>query len=437
VFKKIISTIFARTLLAALNFILAIVTTQYLGPAGKGDVSLFVLNITIVQLVNNFVGGPYLVYLVPRYNFMHLLFSSYTWALFSSIMIPGILLLLDLQGIDSLFHLIVISFLLSLMSIHLFALTGKEEINKYNLTSLFQVAILLVSFVIYLEIFKERSVISYIKAMYISVVASLILSFLFIGRYFEKPSFVKIGETFYDAIKKGLLLQTGAIAQMLNYRLSFYLLDKLYEEGRKEVGIYSVTIAVAEALWLISQSVSLVLYSRISNTNDIIYSRKLTVALVKSVVVITILCMGILLCLPSSLFVFVFGNGFGEAPVVLFPLSAGIIIFSAGIVLSAYFVGIGKAQVSVVASVIGLMVTIICGLSLIPKYGMFGAAITASASYTAGVIYQFVMFLREAKEIQTRDFILSTNDILMLIAEVKKFVTVHQSRDKIKYTYAV
>jgi O-antigen/teichoic acid export membrane protein len=352
-------------------------------------------------------------------------------------MIPGILLLLDLQGIDSLFHLIVISFLLSLMSIHLFALTGKEEINKYNLTSLFQVAILLVSFVIYLEIFKERSVISYIKAMYISVVASLILSFLFIGRYFEKPSFVKIGETFYDAIKKGLLLQTGAIAQMLNYRLSFYLLDKLYEEGRKEVGIYSVTIAVAEALWLISQSVSLVLYSRISNTNDIIYSRKLTVALVKSVVVITILCMGILLCLPSSLFVFVFGNGFGEAPVVLFPLSAGIIIFSAGIVLSAYFVGIGKAQVSVVASVIGLMVTIICGLSLIPKYGMFGAAITASASYTAGVIYQFVMFLREAKEIQTRDFILSTNDILMLIAEVKKFVTVHQSRDKIKYTYAV
>jgi O-antigen/teichoic acid export membrane protein len=260
--------------------------------------------------------------------------------------------------------------------------------------------------------------------MYFSSGIAFALSFSLVIKYFEKISFKNIGATFYEAIRKGFIVQTGNIAQMFNYRLSFYILDHFHIGGRKEVGIYSVAVSAAEALWLISQSVSLVLYGRISNSNDIRHSRKLTIALIKIVFIITVFCTGILLCLPSSLFVFVFGEGFGEVSKILFPLSAGIVILSAGILFSSYFAGIGKPQISVVGSVIGLAVTIILGFILIPQYGMIGAAITASISYASGVIYQFYRFMRQAEEITFRDFIFSRNDIRLITFELKNiFVT--------------
>jgi O-antigen/teichoic acid export membrane protein len=301
---------------------------------------------------------------------------------------------------------------------------GKEEVGKYNITSLLQVFVLMICFMVFLVVFKMRDLSSYVNALSIASAIAFGMSFIFIIKYFEKISFRNISGTFYETIKKGFVVQAGNISQMFNYRLSFYILDKFHTGGRQEVGIYSVAVSVAEALWLISQSVSLVLYSKISNTNDIVYSRKLTIALIKIVFVITILCAGILLCFPASIFVFVFGEGFGEVRTILFPLSIGIIIFSAGIILSSYFVGIGKPQVSVIGSVIGLAVTIILGFVLIPRYGMTGAAVTASISYTAGVIYQFLKFVREAVELNFSDFLFSKNDVHLIVCEMKNiFVT--------------
>ena len=108
-FRKIISTIFARVLLAGLAFFLSILTTQYLGPHGRGDVSLFVLNLAIVQLLNNFIGGSYLVYLIPRRNFMQLFILSYAWSLMVSVVVPVVLVFFDLLDKGQFIHLVIIS----------------------------------------------------------------------------------------------------------------------------------------------------------------------------------------------------------------------------------------------------------------------------------------------------------------------------------------
>lgn len=418
-FNKIISTIFARGLLAGLNFSLAIITSRYLGTAGKGDVSLFVLNLTIIQLVNNFVGGSYMVYLIPRKNFMQLFFLAYAWALVSAVVVPVGLFFLNLIDPGQVIHLIIISFLYSLFAINTMIFIAKEEIGKYNSISLLQVSVLIIAFVFFIEYAGVKNVISYIHAMYFSVGVTFIISFALIIKYLNKISLKNIIKTFFETIKKGFILQIASTAQLLSYRLSFYILDHFHAGGRKEVGIYSVAVSVAEALWLIGQSVSIVLYGRISNSNDIHYSRRLTSSLIKIVFAATFFCTGVLLCFPSSFFVFIFGEGFGEVRTILFPLSAGIIMLSMGIILSAYFVGNGKPMVCVIGSCIGLAVTIILGFLLIPNYGMMGAAITASASYISGVVYQFYKFIRESEELTFRDFIFSKNDIRLIIFELK------------------
>jgi len=418
-FRKIISTIFARVLLAGLTFFLAIITTQYLGPQGKGDVSLFVLNLAIVQLLNNFIGGAYLVYLIPRRNFMQLFILSYSWSLLVSIVVPAVLVFFNLLDKGQFIHLVIISMIYSLFSVNAIILMGKEEIGKYNITYLLQSVILISAFVLYMEIFEVRSVSSYINAVYFSSTAAFMVSFIFVLKYLERISFENIFETFSATFRNGFIVQTGNIAQLFNYRMSFYILDNFYTGGRKDVGIYSTAVSVAEALWLISQSVAIILYARISNSNDIAYSRKLTVSLMKIVFICTFFCTAVLLCLPSSLFIFVFGSGFGEVSTILIPLSMGIVILSMGILLSSYFGGIGKPKISVMGSIIGLAVTVISGFALIPKYGMIGAGITASASYTATVIFQFTRFLKEADEIHIRDFIFTKNDFNFAFSELK------------------
>ena len=43
-----------------------IMTSRYLGAAGKGQISLFIANIVMVQHVGNLISGGSLVYLTPR-----------------------------------------------------------------------------------------------------------------------------------------------------------------------------------------------------------------------------------------------------------------------------------------------------------------------------------------------------------------------------------
>ena len=305
-FRKILSTIFARTLLAGLTFLLAIITSRYLGPEGKGDVSLFVLNLTIVQLVNNFVGGSYIVYLMSRKNFMQLVILSYAWALLSAITVPYGLFCFNLLDSNQIIPLIIISLLFSLFSINTMVFIGKEEMDNYNFVSLLQTAGVILGFVFYLEYFEIINITSYIHAMYLSTGISFAISFALIIKHFDNISFENILETFRETIQKGFFVQIANTAQLLSYRLSFYILDHFHLYGRKEVGIYSVAVSVSEAVWLIAQSISLVLYGRISNANDIHYSRRLTISLIKIVFVTTFACTVALLGFPSSFFVFIF-----------------------------------------------------------------------------------------------------------------------------------
>lgn len=417
-FRKILSTLFFRGLLAGLSFFMAIVTSQYLGAEGKGSVSLFLLNLSIVQLVANFAGGPYLVYMVPRNNFMQLLLPSYGWSILLSAAVPWVLFFTGLLEQEYILHLSIISLLYSLVNIHSMFLMGKERLNQYNVVALIQSALLAMVFIYYVLIVKERDLLTYIISLYISSGAAFLVSFLLVVGLFSSIQLGGVRHVFREMLWNGFILQAGNIAQLLNYRLSFYILDKFYPEGRKVVGVYSVAVSVAEALWLISQSISLVMYSHISNSQDKSYSIRLTVALLKLAVVCTFGGTLVLLCFPSSFYEFVFGHEFGAVRMILFPLSLGILVLSAGIILSSYFVGVGNTSLGVRASGIGLVVTLISGFLLIPSFGMNGAALTATLSYSASVIYQFYRFSKEGN-IPWKDLLFSQSDISLAVKEIR------------------
>lgn len=71
-----------------------------------------------------------------------------------------------------------------------------------------------------------------------------------------------------------------------------------------------------------------------------------------------------------------------------------------------------------ISSAIGLVFTVGLGLLIVPRYGILGAAATASVSYTISTIYQLVVFIRMT-QLKARDFILTAAEIKLLVGEVR------------------
>lgn len=55
--RKILGTITTRAVTAALTLVIVLVNSYVLGAEKVGTISLILLAVTLIQLLNNFVGG--------------------------------------------------------------------------------------------------------------------------------------------------------------------------------------------------------------------------------------------------------------------------------------------------------------------------------------------------------------------------------------------
>ena len=100
-----------------------------------------------------------------------------------------------------------------------------------------------------------------------------------------------------------------------------------------------------------------------------------------------------------------------------FTLSGGSLLLSNGGIIQTT-VDDGD-HTDTISSAIGLVFTIGLGVVLIPVYGIVGAGISATVSYTFLTLYQFIIFSRMTK-LRLRDFMLTRHEIRLLVSEVKK-----------------
>ncbi|MBW8050859.1 MAG: hypothetical protein FVQ77_11095 [Cytophagales bacterium] len=416
-FNKIILTFGTKFFIAALNFVIIILTTQFLGAEGRGIISLFILNITIILMFNNFVGGGALVYLIPRTNFFQLLIPSYVWAIIIAIILTTGLSLTNLTHTEYTIDLLLLSLIYSFTSINSTILLGNQKIKQYNLITFVQIILLLLSFLVLLFLLNKKEVFSYIISLYVSFSFSLAISLFFVLQDIKPILKDNFGIVIKKIFSYGFFAELGNILQLFNYRLSYYLLDFFY--GTFYLGIYSTGVSLAEVFWLMSKSISLVQYARIANSKDKEYSISLTIKLAKLSFITTMLILIPVLLLSSKTYTLIFGDEFEEVRNVLLYLSVGIISFSVSRIFSHYFSGIGKFYINTISAAIGFAFTIIFGFILIPKYHYTGAAITASLSYIFTTIFQFVIFVRITNS-KLNEFMPSLNDFRLFIKEFKK-----------------
>jgi O-antigen/teichoic acid export membrane protein len=255
--------------------------------------------------------------------------------------------------------------------------------------------------------------------LYLSYIISAVLSFLFIKKYFKGFKFENIfnyTEVVKNLWKYGFYNQLATIAQLLSFRMSYYFLEKTW--GMDKVGIYSNGVSIAESIWLITRSISLIEYSSISNSTDINYSKKLSANFHKMSLIMCLIVLIPMLVIPAQVYQFIFGAGFGKVREVIVILGPGVLAFNTVSVLGHYFSGTGKFFVNSLVSGIGLLTTIIFAILLIPHFSIFGASMATSASYFTSAIIVIYFYLRETKS-SLKDVFPNFNDVLKLKSEVK------------------
>lgn len=387
---------------------ISVITARELGTEKLGEISLVVLAISISMLVSGVLSGPPLIYFTPRKSIKHLLPPAYIANLISSITICSILAAFDLFNSEYLIYAILISFFQAMFSTHFYVLLGLEKLMAYNFIGIIQAAIAITGIGLMIYVFKIKDVQSY----FIGQSISFFVGFLITVPFMRQQSFSDKNSSYSNVIKDiigyGLVMQVASIFQQLNYRMSYYVIH--WQLGDSKLGIFALTMQIAEGVLLISRSISVVLFSKIANLTgkaDIVNKTNTTL---KFTYVCTFLLLMVMLMLPVSVYEFMFSKDFSETKMVLWYISPGIMALSILTILSSYFGSAEKVKVNALGSFVGLVVIAITVWPLTMLLDLRGGAIANVISYSATLLVSLIFYLGVEK-IPFRSLIINKNDL--------------------------
>lgn len=382
--RKILHTIFTKFSSAGLGFLTIILISQILGVEAKGEQAIMVYNINLLLMLFTLIGNSTLIYLTPRKDFSNLIIPSFLW-----IVITAILVSLFFPNIC-----VLIAVLAAISEINQFLLLGKQKISQANILKLIY-PLVSFSYILILWLFNRfTSVEDFITAMLIAYIVSFFYGIFALRDEYKNLKLIskqELTSSFKTLFSLGVTKQIGYIAQSMNYRLCFYILG--FYCGESLVGIYSNAVSLSEAVMLFGSSLALVQYSSLSNNEDDSSSKQFSWKMSKINGIFTALALLVLCLLPSEVYSFVFGKGFEEISQAIRILSIGVLPLSIASNFTQYFYAKGNFKISTFASIIGLGVTIIAGLILIPKYQLQGAALAATLSYFTTFAIEFYFFV--------------------------------------------
>lgn len=392
--KKISLTFFSKLTNAVLGSLNAILITQFLGAEGKGVTTLFMTSLSLCLLFCQIIGGNALVYLSSRLPVSLLLLVSYTWTIAVSAVLSCLLYVLGFCPPQFILELITVSTLFALFHTHLFILLGKEKTVLFNMLSPVPQLLQLAAGIILFILLQIHNVNTYIFNLYFIFSVSYIISLVFILpkiKSFEIPD----KKTFYMLWKYGSKAQVSTILFFFNNRLFFYLIG--YYFIKTEVGVYSVGVMVVEAVLLIGNSFSLMLYSKVSNTISSVEQVLLTKRYAIISFSLTLFALCIVAAIPEDVFTIIFGTDFYSVKMIVLYLLPGTLLMSTYYVTSSYFSGTGKYEYNNYAVLLGLFISIVGGFLFIPSGDILSAAVITSIAFSAIAICSLLQFYGEVK----------------------------------------
>lgn len=178
----------------------------------------------------------------------------------------------------------------------------------------------------------------------------------------------------------------------LNYRLDIFIIKAL-SKSTMAVGQYGVSVNLAEQVWVFASAISSVMFPYITSIENDEDKSKVTSLTFKIVMVVTFMAI-IVLFFASNLIRFVYGEDYYGSIIPLKILLIGVFSLSLGKILANDIASRGKPELNALSNLMGLLVNVIFNILLIPRFGIAGAAMATSISYTLTSSIFLISFIK-------------------------------------------
>jgi O-antigen/teichoic acid export membrane protein len=185
------------------------------------------------------------------------------------------------------------------------------------------------------------------------------------------------------------------IVNLIGYRVELFVLDHF--KGLASVGIYSIGMQAAEAMWLIPAAMASAITAPVVHDTSEGAARLIRQACAKSLLYTSAVAVAVGVAAP---FVIppLFGEDFRGAARPLALLLPGIVAYAPVTILVVYLsIRRARPRLSLFVSIVGLVVTTGMSFVFIPPYGASGAAVASAIGYAAGAVAAWVCFVRLAR----------------------------------------
>jgi len=427
--QKTLMTFGTKILLFVLGMFTSILTARILGPEGKGIVAIAFLVPNLTAALGGFSIGSANVFILRKkiYKLIDVFSNSVVLPILLSLVYISLFFLFFGYLQAHLFKEITPFYVflpIFALPISLFIrygegiLRGLYKIKEYNIATVVNV----ISYVFYLVIF-----IVLLKLSVLGAIIAMILGFLtkafFIFFNIIKTTKIQPSlntQLFKYSFQFGIKEHIGNVAQKLNLRLDVFFITSLW--GPSYVGFYSVSVAIAELIWYIPDSIGVVLFPKISSL-DKENANKFTPFVCRLGVLIAIICSVFLAAVSKIAITLMYGEKFLPSVEPLLFLLPGVLFLTIGKILSKYTSGIGKPQYNTYSSLAAFAFNIILLVILVPKYNIVGAAIATSVAYFIFAVTITYLYIKESGNGILETFIIKPGDIRFLKGKIEEMIS--------------
>ena len=217
------------------------------------------------------------------------------------------------------------------------------------------------------------------------------------------------------ALGFGVKAHAGRVMQLGNYRLDQWILGAI--AGPRELGLYSVAVAWAEALWYLPTALSYVQRPDLVRATRREAAR-LTAVVFRAAVLVTAISALVMVAAAPLLCVGVFGSDFRGSVDDLRVLVWGAFGMVALKLFGNALVARSRPVLQSVAIGAGFVLTVTLDVILIPPFGGLGAALASTLAYTAAGAFAGLIFLR-ALEGSPAELVPRAGDLGRLVRRVR------------------
>lgn len=417
-FAKSIATSFLSNMFGLfVSFLTIVVTARILGPGGNGIFNFGMVFIGTAGIVFGFGIQASNVYFIGRdrkdinpilgVNFLIMLlafigmFFVYLLQLkfhFSFIRV--------LSGRSLILVMLTVPFYIIKTSLY-YVLLGIEEVTKYNKMTMLDKACTFLLLFVFIFIFRSAELLIISNFIATCLMVAIICYILFVQKRYG-ISFDKA--IFKNMMKYGIKSQLGNAIQNINYRLDVFVTGAYLNTAA--VGLYTKASTLGETMWRVSGSVGIVVLPYTANSKDTSQRTLFINKVIRVTFAFILICAIALTLICKPLIILVLSKKFAGSVMPFKLIIPGISIFAINNILNSYFAGSGMVGKNIIASGIAAVITVILDFTLIPIYGINGAAITSSISYTVCTIVSLYFYTKHTGSNLFDVLILKKSDLI-------------------------